>query len=204
MAEEPIRLEPVDKDNGMRDAQNQASDAAKTAKNTSAGFGSQASTIGSRLVPFLSRQMTNPAGMSQQDIGAQLAAGLASSGGATAGLAGAASHRASTARNPMGFSAALDAAARDRGKADSSTALGIAARNANLKAEQQEQAARGLGQLYGMNMTGENEAARNQIGDINSEVNAGKSGWLQNGMGILEALKGKYGKGGGFSFGGMQ
>lgn len=170
----------------MRDAANAAGNAATTAANTSSGFGSSASTIGSQLVPYMQRQLTNPSGYSQQDIGAQLTNALAGAGGATAGLAGAASKNAATSRNPMGFSAALDAASRNRDKAAASSAEGIAANNANVKLGQQSDAAKALQGLYGTDVSAQNAAAGQVSDDINSQVNASNSGWLQNLMKTLQ------------------
>jgi hypothetical protein len=172
----------------MRDAQAAAANAGVNATNTGAGYGAGASTIGSQLVPFLSQQLTHPSGMSQQDIGSQLTAGLAGAGGATSGLQGAASKDAATSRNPMGFSAALDSAARSRDKAAAGTSEGIAANNVNVKLDQQNQAARGLQGLYGTDVGAQTSNQGQVAGDVNAETNAGNSGWLQNTMGILKTL----------------
>lgn len=168
----------------MRDAASQAGTAATTAGNTAAGLGASASTIGSQLVPYESRQLQNPSGMSQQDIGAQLTAGLAGAGGSTSGLAGAASKDAATSRDPMGFSAALDSAARSRDKAEAGTSEGIAANNVNVKLGQQSDAAKALGGIYGTDVSGANQASGQIAPDVNAQVNASNSGWLQNLMKI--------------------
>lgn len=185
----------------MRSAVSQAQNAATTAGNTAAGYGAGASTIGSTLVPYESRQLTNPSGMSQQDIGAQLTAGLAGAGGATAGLAGAASKNAATTRNPMGFSAALDAASRNRDKAAAGTSEGIAANNANVKLQQQQTAGDVLGKMYGTDVSGQNAAAGQIAPDINASVNASNSGWLQNLMKIGQTVGSMAGGAGGLMTG---
>jgi len=172
----------------MRDAVNQASGAATTAGQTAAGYGANASTIGSQLVPFATRQLNNPSGMSQADIGAQLTAALAGAGGATSGLTGAAGKMGMTTRNPMGFGSALDAAARSRDKAAAGVSEGVAAKNADVKLDQQSNAAKILGGLYGTDVSGQLGAQRNQTADINAEVQAGKSGWLQSAEGVLGTL----------------
>ena len=74
-------------------------------------LGSQASTISSTLLPFLTRQLTNPQGYTQQQTGAMLDAAEAGTGGATAGLTTEANLAAARNRN-SGFSGALDQAAR--------------------------------------------------------------------------------------------
>lgn len=164
----------------MRDAQASAANAASTAATTAGQYGAQAQGIGANLTPFLTRQMTNPQGMSQRDIGAQLTSTLAGTGGATAGLTGAASKMGADTRNPMGFSSALDAAAMQRDKGNAMAGEKIAANNADVKLEQQKQAASGLSGLYGMDVRGQTENAAQQAPDINAEISANKTGWLQN------------------------
>ena len=121
----------------MRDAQQAAANAAGTAATTAGTYGAQAGNIGANLTPFYTREMTNPQGMSQRDVGAQLTSALAGTGGATSGLTGAAGKMAGTTRNPMGFSSALDSAARERDKAAAGVeALGLAAQRLGPHAPQ--------------------------------------------------------------------
>ena len=136
-----------------------ANNAATTASNTAAGYGAGASTIGSALIPQLTRQLQNPQGYSQQDIGSMLSSGLAGSGGATAGLNGAAGKMGMTERNPNGFSAALDAAARTAGKTNAGISEGISAQNAGVKLNQQSQAGDLLSKLYGTDVSGQVDSA---------------------------------------------
>jgi hypothetical protein len=171
----------------MRDAANQALQAGNTAATTAGGYNATASGIGANLVPFLTRQMTNPQGMSQRDIGAQLTAGLAGAGGATAGLTGAAGKMAATTRNPMGFSSALDAAARERARAGAGTAERVAANNADVKLRQQQEAEQGLGGLYGTAGRLGVESQGQTAEDVNAAANASKTGWLQNLTALMQA-----------------
>jgi len=173
-----------------RGAANTAANAATTAGNVAANYGAGAATISSSLVPYLTQQLTSPAGMSQQDINATMTSGLAGAGGATAGLTGAASKNAAVTRNPMGFSGALDAAARARTQAAAGLGENVAAQNAKIKLGQQQQASQGLQSLYGID-TSRQLGAMGQIApDVNAQVNAGKSGWLQNLEGIMQTIKG--------------
>lgn len=174
----------------MRDAANAAQNAASTAATTAGGYGAQAGGIGANLVPFLTRQMTNPQGYSQGDIGARLTSAMAGAGGATAGLTGAAGKMASTTRNLMGFSAALDSAARQRDKSVAGVGEKIAADNADVKLKQQQEAANSLSGLYGTDVRAQTENAGQVAPDINSEVNANKTGWLQNLEGIMNTISG--------------
>lgn len=172
----------------MRSAVNQAQNAATTAGNNAASYNSTASGIGGSLIPFESRQLQNPAGMSQQDLGSQLAASQAGAGGATSGIAGAAAKMGAATRNPMGFSSALDSAARQRTAASAKASEGIQANNADVKLQQQQQAGSMLGNLYGMSSKAGAENAGIQTGDINAQVNANNSGWLQNGLAVANTI----------------
>lgn len=163
----------------MRDAQQAAANAANTAATTAGTYGGLAGGIGANVVPFLTRQMTNPQGYSQRDIGAQLTNALAGAGGATSALTGAAGKMAVNTRNPMGFSAALDAAARQRDKAAAGAGENIAARNADVKLKQQQEAVQGLSGLYGMDVRAQLESQGQVAPDINSWMNASKYGWIQ-------------------------
>lgn len=173
-----------------RAAQGAARTAGNNAANAAAGYGATASTVGSSLIPYYAQQLYHPSGMSSQDIGAQLAAAMGGSGGSTSGLTGQANLRAARSNNPEGFSSALDAAARERGQANAKASEGIAARNANVKLQQQSQAARGLGSLYGM--AGENQmrGLGVQSQDLRDQIQAGNTGWLQNMEGIVKMLQG--------------
>lgn len=179
----------------MRDASAAAANAANAASTAAGQYGSNAAAVNANLLPFETRQLNNPSGMSQRDIGSQLTAGLAGAGGATSGLTGAAGAEAGRTRNPMGFSAALDSAARSRDKAAAGISEGVAANNANVKLGQQSDAAKTLGGLYGTDVGGQIGAGRNVGSDIDAEVAANRTGWLQNAISIGNMLTG--GRGGG-------
>jgi len=172
----------------MRSAVNQASNAAKDANNTSADLGAKASGIGSNLTPFLTSELEHPQGYSQGDTSAMLAAGMGGAGGATSALVGQGMQRAAVSRNAGGFQAALDDAARERSKAAAGMSEGIAAKSADLKVQEQQDAARSLQGMYGTDTNGMLDSAGQQAGDINAEVNANNSGWLQNTMNVIKTL----------------
>src|ERR1700753_3343429 len=174
----------------MRDAVGQAQQAATTAANTASVYGASAGNIGSALVPKLMQQMNNPSGYSQQDIGAQLTNALAGAGGANAALAGTAAKTAATMRDPMGFSAALGDAARSRDKAAASASEGIAAKNADVKLQQQQSAAAQLSGLYGTDVGAQNDQSGQVSRDVDAEVSANNSGWLQNALNVMNTISG--------------
>jgi len=174
----------------MRSAVGQAGSAATTAANTGAGLGASASGISSTLTPFLTSELEHPQGYSQQDTSSMLSAAEGGAGGATAGIAGAANKMAATSRNAGGFQAVLDDAARQRAKASAGASESIAGQNANLKQEEQQDASKQLQGMYGTDTSGMLDATGQEANDINAEVNASKSGWLQNAEGLLGTVGG--------------
>lgn len=173
-----------------RNAQSQAGSAYNTAASTGATLGGEAQGIGANLTPFLTEEMLHPQGIGQTGIAAEEGAALGGAGGANAGLVGQANQRAAVSRNAGGFQAALDDAARQREKAAAGASEGIAANNEKVKLNQQQQGAEGLEHMYGVDTSGMLQSQGQEANDINAEVNAGKSGWLQNTLGIINALKG--------------
>lgn len=170
----------------MRSAVSQASNAYNNASNTSSRLGAEASGIGANVTPYLTQQMLHPQGYSQQDTSSMLAAGMGAAGGANSSLVGQANQQAAVSRNSGGFQSALDDAARQRSKAEASTAEGIASNNANLKQTQQQEAAKGLEGMYNTDTSGMLEASGQEANDVNAETNASKTGWLQNAEGLVD------------------
>lgn len=176
----------------MRSAVGQAGNAYRDASNTSANLGAEAQGLGANLTPFLTSELEHPEGYSQGDTSAMLASSMGGAGGANAGIVGQAAQRAATSRNAGAFQAALDDAARSRSKAAASSAEGIAADNANLKQQQQQDAARGLQGMFNTDTSGMLDSANQEHQDIDSEVSANNSGWLQNTNATIAALTGAY------------
>ena len=170
----------------MRDAVNQAKGAATTAANTGAQLGAEAQGIGANLTPFLTSELEHPQGYSQGDTSAMLAAGLGGAGGAASGITGLANKEAATSRNAGGFQTALDDAARQRMKGAAATSEGIAGQNANLKVQQQQDAAKGLQGMYGTDTSGMLSANGQEANDIKAEMDASKYGWLQQAQSLAQ------------------
>lgn len=177
----------------MRSSVAAANNATNTAANTGAGLGASAAGIGANLTPFLTSELEHPQGYSPQDTSAMLSAAEGGAGGADAGIVGQANKMAATSRNAGGFQAALDDAARQRMKAAAGTSENIAAQNAGVKQQQQQDAARGLEGLYGTNTSGMLNAMGQEHNDINAATEGGQTGWLQNSLNVLNTL-GKMGK----------
>src|SRR5580700_10301490 len=163
----------------MRSAVNQANALENTANSTAAGYGSTASNISSTLLPFLTRELNTPGGISQQDQTAMLSASQGGAGGLAGGLATKGDERAGATGNASGLSASLDDIARERMKAAAGGSEGIAAENAQTKLNQQQEGADGLSRMYGTDVGAQLGALGVQNNAINSEVNAGSHGWFQ-------------------------
>lgn len=185
----------------MRSAQKQAGSAYNTAESTGATLGGEAQGIGANLTPFLTAEMLHPEGIGQTGIAAEEGAALGGAGGAASGIVGLGNQRAAVSRNAGGFQAALDDAARQRMKAAAGASEGITAQNEKEKLNQQQEGAAGLEHMYGVDTSGMLNSMNQEHEDINSEVEAGKSGWLQNSLAVINALKGGRGGPAGSSFG---
>lgn len=175
----------------MRSAVSQANNAQQTAGSTAAGYGSDAAGISSTLTPFLTRELNNPEGISQQDQTAMTSAAEAGAGGLAGGLATKANQNAAATGNASGFSSTLGDIARERGKAAAGAGEGIAAQNAETKLNQQNQAAEGLRGLYGNDVSAQLGSMGIRNGAINAETNADSTGWFQNMNNLIRSLSGK-------------
>lgn len=172
----------------MRSAASQASSAYNQANNTANTLGGEAQGIGANLTPFLTAEMLHPQGMGQSGLSAETSAALGGAGGATSGITGQAAQRAGVSHNAGGFQAALDEAARQRTKAAAGASEGVAAQNEQLKERQQQAGAQGLANMYGVDTSGMLQSQGQEANDINAEVNANNSGWLQNSMGLINTM----------------
>jgi hypothetical protein len=156
-----------------------ALNAANTANDVGAGYGADASTVNSQLLPFLTRELNNPMGYSQQQKGAMLGGAEAGAGGVAAGLNTEADLAAARNRNSGSFSGALDEAARDKGKTLSGISSGIEAKNADLQQQQQQSAASGLSNLYGTDTNAQLKAMGLIPQDVDASTKAyGTGDWM--------------------------
>lgn len=172
----------------MRNAVGQATNAVNQATNTSTQLGGEAQSIGGNVTPFLTEEMLHPQGLGQQGIAAEEAEALGGAGGGASALTGQAVQRAAASHNAGGYQAALDDIARQRMKAEAGASEGIAAGNERLKQTQSQQGAEGLEKLYGVDTSGMLNAMDQEHQDINSEVDANKTGWLQNSTNLMNTL----------------
>jgi hypothetical protein len=159
----------------------QALNAGNTAASTGAGYGADAAGIQSNLLPFLTRELNNPQGFTQQQQGSMLSAAEGGAGGSTAGLTTEANLASARNRNSGGFSGALDEAARDKDKALAGSSEGIAAKSANLQQQQQQEAAGGLGQMQGLDTNAQLKAMGLVPEDVNAATKAyGTGDWASD------------------------
>lgn len=172
----------------IRNAVGQASKAYDQATDTATGLGANASAIGSNVTPFLTEEMLHPQGVGQAGLSAETAAAEGGAGGAASAFTGEAAQRAAASHNAGGYQAALDDMARSRMKAAAGASEGIAANNENLKERQSQEGAAGLEKMYGVDTSGMLDAMGQESKDINSEVDANNSGWLQNTVAMINAL----------------
>ena len=162
---------------------------AGTAGDVGAGYGSGASNINAQLMPFLTRELNNPQGYTQQQTGSMLNAAEAGAGGATAGLNTEANLASARNRNSGGFSGALDEAAREKMKTLSNTSSGIAAQDANLQQQHQQSAATGLSNMYGQDTSAQLKAMGLQNEDLKTAADTYNTGnWVQGLQGISQGI----------------
>lgn len=171
-----------------RSAQGQGKAAFGNAQSTAGGYGANAAQERSTLIPTLQQEINNPQGFTPSQTNAMLVAGEQGAGGANAAITGQAGLQAMRTRNSAGTSGVLDQAARRTAQNLSQNAVNIQAKNAELGAQNRQRALSGLQGLYGIDTGAQMKALGLVPEDINAEVNAGKSGWLQNTMGVLGGL----------------
>lgn len=179
-------------------AAGEAKNAYNQAVNTSNMLGGESQGIGANLTPFLTQEMLHPTGYGQQGLSAMNAAAQGGAGGATSGLTGQAEQRAAASHNAGGYQAALDAAARERTQAGAGASENIAAQNANLEQQQQQEGAAGLGGMYRTDTSGMLDAMGQQKGDIEAQLAAQAQGpaWMstaKNAMGLVGQAAGMAG-----------
>jgi len=178
--------------------------AATTAGNVGAGYGAQGAGIGSTLLPFLTSELNNPQGFTQQQQGSMLGAAEGGAGGSTAGLTSEANLASARNRNSGGFSGALDEAARQKDKALAGTSEGIAGQNANLQQEQQQNAAGGLAKMQGMDTDAQLKSMGLVGEDLNAQSSLNKtSGWGNEIGSMLQDAGSVASLGGGFGIPGF-
>jgi len=171
-----------------RALQSQSTQNAKNAGSTAAGYGSTAADVGSSLLPFYTSEMRAQHGFTPGQTNEMLTAAEAGAGGAIGGASGQLADEAARTRNASGFAKNLDQMARDRSKAAAGSSEGIAAEDVMGAKKLNQEGAAGLGEMYGTDVNSQLKAMGQQDTDVNTAIQAGKSGWLQNLTGVLGTL----------------
>ena len=188
----PISDEHYDYDGPLaladRSIQQSATSAANTAGTTGAGYGSTAAAIGAPLTKTLQNDVNNPIGFTPTETNNMLVAGEQGAGGATSAITGQAGLQAGRTRNSAALSGVLDQAARQKQQQLSQNALGVQNQSAMLAQQKRASALGGLQGLYGTDVGAQLKAMGIQDQDLNTAIQAGNSGWLQNTMGAIGTL----------------
>jgi hypothetical protein len=182
---------------GANPLSGQMQQAANTAGTTAAGYGEQATQEGSALNPFFKQYMNAQHGLTGGQVGEELTAAEAGSGGAIGGLEGTLKANAARTNNATGVGKTLDEMARDRAKAAAGASEGIAAQDVGLAKQENMEGAKGMEGLYGTNVSGQLDAMKQQSQDLSSAA-AMNPGWLKGVEGIVGTLGGAAGGAGNF------
>jgi hypothetical protein len=164
--------------------------AASAATGTAAGYGGQAGSIGSTLVPELTQEAKNPTGFNPTDLNAMQVGAQQGAGGAAGSLVGEATTHAARSRNIGALPGQLDSIARSKTMADSNANLGIQGMNAQEKLKQKQQGLQGLAGVYGTDVGAQLKAQGLVPEDLNAVAKADESGWQQDMQGWMKALGG--------------
>lgn len=178
---------------GIRAAQKLARTAATGAMSTAGGYGSEASDVGATLVPELTREATHAQGFSPADLNAMFLSSAGAAEGGRGTVSGEATRMAARTHNTGALSGVLDEAARGAGRTTATAGLNTQIQNAMLKERQRQAGLSGLAGVRGGDIRAQLEAEGLVPQDINAWSNAGKTGWLQNTLGVIDTLSGAAG-----------
>ena len=157
------------------------------ARQTAGQYGATAQGVQGFLVPQLEKFAQAPPGYSPQDLSTMESGAMQTAAGESGAARERATLQAARTSNVAalpGQQAALTAGATQAG---GNMLQNILARNAQLKAEQQQSAQRQLGDIYGTAARGQLEAQGLVPKDIEAGAEAEKVGWAQNLEGIMAA-----------------
>lgn len=147
-----------------------------------------ANSIYSSVVPGLIRQAQTPQGLTAGQLNTAATASGEAAGGANAAITGEGRLAALRTRTAGGYPAALDEAARAKGRTLATNAQDLQLTNARLGLQRQADAQRQLEGLYGTNTSNMLRAMGLQNQDLETELAAGRQGWLQNTEGVLGTI----------------
>ena len=173
-----------------RDAENRAKQASDRDMALSKQYGATSDTLTGQLTPTYTQMATNPQGMTAGELNDARTASMESTGGGVASAVGQGGLTAARTGNAGGYQAALADAARKGIATNSQNALKVANLNTALKESQREQGISGIQGLQSENQAGALNAMGLDAQAINAQTEAGKSGWFQNMLGLINAGSG--------------
>lgn len=171
-------------------AQGAAQNATNNAENVAAQTGANAESEEAAVTPFLQSEMKATHGFTPGQTNELLTNELSGLGAASGAADEQAKLQGMRTRNASGFTKALDENSRNRMKAAAAGSEGIAAQDVMQAKQENQEGAAGLQGLFGENLGAQEKAMGNEANDIEDEVKAGQSGWLQNLTGVLSTLNG--------------
>lgn len=171
-----------------RAAQGQAKNNVTSANTVASQSGKTANQIGSSLIPGLLSESEHPVGYTPMQKNNMLVAGGQAVGGVNSGVEGQAELEAARTRNAGGFANALSEASRNKSRQLSDNALNVNNADAELANKKQMFAQQQLQGLYGTNTADQLKAMGLSDDAINSELAAGRQGWLQNTEGVINTI----------------
>jgi hypothetical protein len=148
-----------------------------------------ANQLYSSVVPGLIRQAQTPQGLTAGQLNTATTASQEAAGGANATATGEGRLAALRTRTAGGYPAALDEAARAKGRTLATNAQDLQLTNARLGLQRQQQAQNQLVGLYGTNQNDMLRAMGIQDQDLNTQLAAGRQGGLQNVEGVLGTIQ---------------
>lgn len=172
-----------------RQAQAQASQNAQTGQQFAGQANQNATQIGNWLTPTLQNQYENPQGLGQGWLDSSKAEAGQIAGSKAASAKSNLDLTAERTGNSAGFAPAQDEAMRQSQSALSNAMLGIDTTNAEAKLGQQSEALHGQESMFGQNLGAETGNLNASTGAVGAETNAGQSGWYQNFLAGLNAMK---------------
>ncbi len=152
----------------MARGSDQATGAATSAQTLSNAAAGNAGALYNTVAPELMTESVHPAGFDPTTIAKMNTEAEESAGGSQAGAVGAGGLRAMRTRNAGGADAAIAESTRESGRELSRGVLGTQLANEHLKVQQQQDAQRELGGLYGTSLG----SGVNALGEVASNVNA--------------------------------
>ena len=172
----------------LRGAAAAAGKAADEASQTGEQLGTEAQQSEAELQPFFSREMQAEHLYDPSQINELLTSAGAGIGGAAGSADEQMKREAELTGNPNAVSAGQQQLARDKMKTAAGVGEGVASQDVMGAKQLNQEGAAGMSGLHGTDLKGQLEAMGQIAPDINAEVNANKTGWLQNAEGVIGTL----------------